>query len=101
MGDEVPSECPQRERQPEEDLPEKVKELYGEICWRNGQIKGTKGPSVSGFWDVFAWRDEEYLFIESKGKDKLGPNQPGWLEAALDIVDLSKASFAVVTWLFK
>lgn len=38
-----------------------------------------------GFWDVFAWRDEVFLFVESKqrAKDKLRENQLRWLEGGL------------------
>lgn len=38
-----------------------------------------------GSWDVFAWRDEGLLFVESKqrAKDKLRENQLRWLESGL------------------
>ena len=37
-----------------------------------------------GFFDVFAWRDDELLFIEYKGKgDKPNSNESSWIAAAL------------------
>ncbi len=81
-----------------EALPKTASELYRAICVRNAQIRGETGRRVAGFWDVFAWREDEYLFIESKGKDAMSANQYKWLEAAIDTVDPSKATFGVVTW---
>lgn len=39
-----------------------------------------------GAWDIFAWREGEYLFLESKkhkSGDRLRPGQVSWLAAAL------------------
>jgi hypothetical protein len=37
-----------------------------------------------GFFDVFAWRDEEFLFIEYKGEDDTpNANESSWISAAL------------------
>jgi hypothetical protein len=53
----------------------------------------------AGCWDIFAWRAEDVLFIESKQRrrDRLRPSQQVWLEAALESgVPLS--AFAAVEW---
>lgn len=53
-----------------------------------------------GAWDVFAWRDEKYLFIESKkyrSSDRLRPGQFAWMDAALQS-GMSHSSFAVVEY---
>lgn len=37
-----------------------------------------------GFFDVFAWRDSDVLFVEYKGKgDRANANELSWIEAAL------------------
>ena len=37
-----------------------------------------------GFFDVFAWRDTDFVFIEYKGKgDRANANEISWIEAAL------------------
>lgn len=53
----------------------------------------------AGSWDVFAWREDDRLFIESKQRssDSLNLNQRAWLEAALD-VGVSPSQFAVVEY---
>jgi hypothetical protein len=41
-----------------------------------------------GAWDVFAWRDGQYLIMESKrhrSSDRLRPGQLAWAEAALAV----------------
>jgi hypothetical protein len=55
--------------------------------------------SRGGCWDVFAWRGQKALFIESKqrGRDRLRPTQLAWLESALG-VGTPLSSFAVVEW---
>jgi hypothetical protein len=53
-----------------------------------------------GAWDVFAWRDTDLLFLESKqyrSSDKLRPGQLAWLDAGMaEGYDL--ACFAVVDY---
>jgi hypothetical protein len=63
------------------------------------RIAAVRGGKHRGTWDVFCWRDHEYLFAESKWKnhDRLKPNQLDWLEAALS-VDLPLDSFLIVEW---
>ncbi len=51
-----------------------------------------------GAWDIFAWRDDEYLCIESKqhgSSDKLRPTQITWLDAAIDV---GVSSYVVVEY---
>lgn|GEM_PF-3242189 len=69
-------------------------QTFAAIHERAGALRG------SGSWDVFAWRDGEYLFIESKqhrSSDRLNENQRAWLEAALDL-GVSIDAFAVVEY---
>jgi hypothetical protein len=61
-----------------------------------------RAPALSGAgsWDVFAWRGDEFLFLESKqyrSSDRLNNNQLSWLEAAHDI-GISTDCFAVVEY---
>ncbi len=61
-------------------------------------IRG-KNRSMSGCWDVFAWKEGKVLFAESKrdGKDHIRTSQIKWLESALAI-GLSSANFLLVEW---
>ena len=46
-------------------------------------IVGAHGKR-GGFFDVLAWKDSEFLFIEYKGKgDKPNSNESSWIAAAL------------------
>jgi hypothetical protein len=37
-----------------------------------------------GFFDVLAWREADFLFLEYKGKgDRSNPNEPSWIKAAV------------------
>ena len=63
-----PSEC---------DLPQTPAQLYKRISAANAR-------GISGWFDVFAWKGNEYLFVESKYKDAVLENQKQWLEAALN-----------------
>jgi hypothetical protein len=73
-------------------LPPGPQALLNEI-WelRDGRRRGT--------WDVFCWRNDEYLFAESKWKDhdQIRLAQLQWLEAALR-VGLPLSSFLIVEW---
>jgi hypothetical protein len=55
--------------------------------------------SKGGCWDVFAWRGDEFLFIESKQRrrDRLRPSQLAWLGSALR-TGMPLSSFAIVEW---
>jgi hypothetical protein len=59
-------------------LPSHAQELYDRICRAN------RGKT-SGCFDVFAWKDGNYLFVESKrkSKDSIQKTQKAWVEAAL------------------
>ena len=63
------------------------------------RIAAARGGNHRGMWGVFCWRDNEYLFAESKWKnhDRLKPAQLDWLEAALS-TDLPLPCFLVVEW---
>jgi hypothetical protein len=59
-------------------LPSHAQELYDRICRAND-------GKTSGCFDVFAWKDGDYLFVESKrkSKDSIQKTQKAWVEAAL------------------
>jgi VRR-NUC domain len=58
-------------------LPAKAEALYDKI------VAGRHGKA-GGFFDVFAWRGQKRLFVESKGEgDKLKKNQLLWIRAAI------------------
>jgi hypothetical protein len=59
-------------------LPSHAQELYDRICRANG-------GKASGCFDVFAWKDGDYLFVESKrkSKDSIQKTQKAWIVAAL------------------
>ena len=62
------------------------------------QIEACAGGREGG-WDVFAWKGDEVVFVESKqhSKDRLRPTQLAWLECGLQHgVPLS--SFLIVEW---
>ncbi len=61
-------------------------------------IKEANG-SMSGCWDVFAWRGSEILFAESKlsGKDRIRSNQTKWLQNTMK-VGFSARNFLLVEW---
>ena len=51
----------------------------------------------AGAWDVWAWKGDSYLCLESRqqGSDSLRPNQLAWLEAA---ITEGVTRYAVVEW---
>ena len=54
------------------------------------------GGKKKGCWDVFCWRDADFLFAESKWPDDvIRPSQLAWLDAALD-ARISEQSFRLV-----
>lgn len=61
-----------------------------------------RGTGRSGTWDIFAWRGDEVLFVESKraGKDAIRPSQVTWLASAL-AQGHPKDAFLVVEWSLK
>lgn len=63
------------------------------------RIKQFNGGKRSGCFDLLAWKDNAYLFIESKkfAEDSIRQNQIKWLDAALKSgVPLS--SFLICEW---
>jgi hypothetical protein len=60
------------------ELPSHAQKLYDRICKANN-------GKISGFFDVFAWKGKNYLFVESKRKsqDSIQATQKAWIEAAL------------------
>ncbi len=59
----------------------------------------------AGCWDVFAWRGDEFAFLEAKRqapryKDNVQESQESWLRAALTMPGstLGPGSFAFVQW---
>jgi len=63
-----------------------------------GAVQNARG-SLSGCWDVVAWKGDHVAFAECKRHlhDRLQPTQGYWLRAALD-VGVPLASFVVVEW---
>lgn len=62
-------------------LPDHAQHEYDRIL---RERKGHRG----GFWDVMAWKESEFIFIELKQntaecKDRMSEKQRDWLEAAL------------------
>lgn len=70
------------------------------------RIAGFNKPRrYKGCWDVFAWRDSEFVFIECKrttptNKDVVSKEQLEWLRSTLYVGDerVSDDSFCVVQW---
>lgn len=59
----------------------------------------------AGCWDVYAWRGDDFAFLQTKrgaptAKAELGPAQADWLHTALLFGDqrITQASFVVVNW---
>lgn len=65
------------------------------------RISGSK-KWPRGCWDVFAWKDERYLFVECKrkGRDSLRPGQKKWLASALKS-GIPQSSFIIFDWDFE
>lgn len=72
-------------------LPEKQRQLINSIRARTGRH--------GGCWDVFAWKDDQLLFIELKRqkKDVIQDSQRLWLEKSLDS-GLTSDNFAFLEW---
>jgi hypothetical protein len=60
------------------ELPQHAQELYD-------RIREAHGGKGSGCFDVFAWKEPDYLFVESKrqSRDSIRKTQKAWVEAAL------------------
>ena len=83
---------------------QEARELLARVFCKNGQKYG-------GCWDIFAWKDRQYLFAEAKAQrkerassprygDLPTENQGKWLKTALDLEDpqLELSSFVFVQW---
>lgn len=58
--------------------------LVGEQKTLYDKIVKANGGQIKGFFDVLAWRNGSYIFIEYKGKgDSVRQNQIQWIDAAL------------------
>ena len=63
------------------------------------RISALRGGKHQGTWDVFCWREDQYLFVESKWRnhDRFKPVQLEWLEAALSLGS-PLPGFLIVEW---
>jgi len=59
----------------------------------------SKNGGLRGCWDVYVWKSNKNMFIESKRlkKDAIQDSQRGWLQAALDL-GFPLDSFMLVEW---
>jgi hypothetical protein len=73
-------------------LPSHAQELYDRIC-------GFNGGEGDGCFDVFAWKDGDCLFVESKRKsrDSIKKTQKAWVDAALK-AGVSLDSLLICEW---
>jgi len=83
------------------ELPERVEALLEAISHRaHGKSTGSGRARSGGRFDVLAWRDDEWAFLECKQagtSDRFRPNQQRWLAAALS-AGLPESSFWLVEW---
>lgn len=82
----------------ERTLPDAAREAYARILQENGGKRG-------GFWDVMAWRENEFVFIELKQntaecKDRISEKQRNWLQAALR-ARFNPSCFFVCEWRYQ
>lgn len=68
-------------------------------------IADKTGNRFAGCWDVFAWRGDQYAFLQAKrqspkASDRVPPSQEVWVRAALSLRDtpLTPESFGLVQW---
>lgn len=68
-------------------------------------IADRSGNRYAGCWGVFAWRGDDYAFLEAKRqppkeKDGVKPAQAAWVRAALSLprTPLAPRSFVLVQW---
>lgn len=74
-------------------LPTHAQELFNKILSKND-------GKISGFFDVFVWKDggSDYLFVEYKGKgDHPNKNELQWIEAAIS-VGIKPEQLVIVTY---
>lgn len=76
-------------------LPDAAREAYARILQANGGKRG-------GFWDVMAWKESAFVFVELKQntaecKDRISEKQRNWLQAALR-AGFAETCFSVCEW---
>jgi hypothetical protein len=73
-------------------LPPSADDLYEKLCAAGGSHKGR--------WDLFCWKDDGFLFVESKGPgDSIKPAQIAWWKAARAL-GVPASAFEIVQWDF-
>lgn len=92
-------DVPRREQVSRPIRDERARKLLSRIAAAN------EPKRYAGCWDTFAWRDSDYVFLESKRqapkyKDVVKEEQEDWLRVALSLPDtsLSVGSFGFVQW---
>lgn len=91
--DDVPRE-EQRTRNIEDEEPRRVL----------ARIASNRKKRYAGCWDVYAWRDGEFCFLQTRrgapGKDEVKPDQVDWLHTTLLFGDerIKLESFGFVHW---
>jgi hypothetical protein len=83
----------------DEALPSEPDLVVTRITRRATEIAVSRGIAYrgAGIWDVLAWRERKYLFVEVKGSEGFNDNQRLWLEAALDLA-VPLGSFVVLRY---
>ncbi len=73
------------------ELPKKQQEMLDRVSSNAGGIKGC--------WDLFLWKESDFLFVElkRKSKDAIRKTQIEWLEAAIKL-GVSSDNFLLVEW---
>lgn len=80
-------------------MPPTMAELPASAMAVLNSIVSANAGRRSGCFDVFVWKDNEFLFAESKrkGRDRIRTSQLRWLQAALQ-TGLPITSFRIVEW---
>ena len=83
----------------DEALPPEPKLVMARITRKAGQIASARGipQPTAGIWDVLAWRERKYLFVEVNGGASRDDDRLLWLEAALDL-EVPVGAFAVLRY---
>jgi hypothetical protein len=63
------------------------------------KIGDATGLRSGGCWDIFAARNQNFLFLESKqrSQDSISETQKKWMKSALEL-GVPASSFAIVEW---
>jgi hypothetical protein len=76
--------------------------LHAQAFYR--RIVEARDGRRGGFWDVFAWNDGQYVFVESKRrkKDRITRKQREWLRVVQNINEVNScSSFLICEWDFE